>query len=147
MAGSVLHDRFALAGLAHRVAVETGGTSDWHVGAAADHRAQAALESHGYGGAHSARQFTADWFTEADLVLAMDYSNLLDLRAIAPDEEAASRVCILRSFDLTLMHLPEDDPELEVPDPYYGSQAGFIDTLRMIEAAADGVVDHVRLEL
>jgi protein-tyrosine phosphatase len=48
---------------------------------------------------------------------------------------------MMRSFDPALAHLPEPDPGLSVPDPYYGGPEGFDEVLRMIEQAADGIVD------
>ena len=36
---------------------------------------------------------------------------------------------------------------LDVEDPWYGDEAGFVTTLRQVEAAADGVVAHVRAAL
>ena len=33
-----------------------------------------------------------------------------------------------------------------VPDPYYGGTEGFDHVLDLIEDAADGLIDHVRLE-
>jgi len=143
----VLRDRIASAGLGRRVVVESAGTGGWHVGKPADHRAQAVLGAHGYDTEHAARQFDPAWFAEVDLIVGMDYNNVLDVRGMAPEQEAAVRVRILRSFDPALMHLPEDDPQLEVPDPYYDDAAAFGEVLAMIEDAVDGVVDHVRLEL
>lgn len=147
IAEAVLADRLARAGLSDRVTVESAGTSGWHVGSNADPRAQATMTNAGYTHHHSARQFDPDWLTSGDLVLGMDQDNVEDLRALSPDGDAEGVVRIFRSFDPQLMHLPEDDPALAVPDPYYGDAEGFTEVLEMIEQAADGIVDHVRLEL
>lgn len=143
----VLADRLDSAGLSDRATVESAGTGGWHIGSNADPRAQAAMTNAGYHHDHSARQFEPEWLTSADLVLGMDYANVEDLRALSPDGDANGVVRIFRSFDPTLMHLPEDDPALTVPDPYYGDSDGFTQVLEMIEHAADGIIDHVRLEL
>jgi protein-tyrosine phosphatase len=60
--------------------------------------------------------------------------------------DAAGRVRMYRSFDPAA---PDDGPEhqLDVDDPWYGDEAGFELTLAEVEAAADGVVAHVRAEL
>lgn len=147
MAAAVLSERITRSGLTRAVAVESAGTGGWHVGEPADYRAAAALSRAGYPTAHSARQFHPSWFDHADLILGMDYQNVQDLRGIAPDEDVAARVRVMRSFDPSLMYLPEDDPALAIPDPYFGEHADFDDVLAMIEAAADGVLDHVLLEI
>ncbi len=147
IAESVLRARIRNAGLANLVDVESAGTAGWHAGESADHRSQQALQRAGYDSDHVAQQFTQADFERFDLVLGMDYDNVRDLRGIAPDSLLAGNVRIFRSFDPALMHLPEDDPALETPDPYYGNASDFDAVLAMVEPAADGVVDHVRLEL
>ena len=47
---------------------------------------------------------------------------------------------LLRSFD------PDADDD-EVPDPYYGPDAGFDDVLAMTMAAAPGIVEEIRRRL
>ena len=106
-----------------------------------------ALRRAGYSYGHTAQQFDPGWFDRIDLVLGMDYDNVRDLRGMAPDSLQAGKVRIFRSFDPALMHLPEDDPALETPDPYYGTDADFDAVVAMVEPAADGIIDHVRLEL
>lgn len=147
IAAAVLEAKLEAAGLAHLTAVESAGTSGWHVGGPADPRAQAALARAGYEISHRARMFEPDWFDRADLILGMDYQNVLDVRALAPSALDVERVRPIRSFDPALTYLPEDDPELEVPDPYYGETADFDEVVRMIEAASTGVIEHVRLNV
>ena len=147
IAEKVLEARVRAAGLENVVHVESAGTAGWHVGKAADRRSQDALQRAGYEFGHTAQQFTTHDFDRFDLVLGMDYDNVRDLRGMAPDSLQAGKVRIFRSFDPALMHLPEDDPALETPDPYYGTDADFDAVVAMVEPAADGIIDHVRLEL
>jgi protein-tyrosine phosphatase len=137
IAAVVLAERVAAEGLP--VAVDSAGTGSWHVGEPADRRARAALRRAGYDGeAHRARQFDPAWFAARDLVLALDEANLADLRRLAPDQQARARIRLLRSFD------PAAEVDLAVPDPYYGNDAGFDDTLAVVEAAVDGLVRELR---
>jgi protein-tyrosine phosphatase len=117
-------------GLQDRVQIDSSGTGDWHLGQPMDHRAATALAGAGYdGSAHRSQQFTEDWFERHDLILAMDESNFRDVSALAPDEETArQRVRMFREFD------PRADyGDMEVPDPYYGSDDGFSEVLRVVE--------------
>lgn len=134
MAHVVLAERLDRAGLADRVEVTSSGTGDWHVGHPMDERAAATLTRAGYDATrHRARQFAADWLDDRDLVLAMDAANLADIRAVGPVVEGA-RVRLFRDFDPV-------DPGGEVPDPYYGGDAGFEEVLTMVERTADVLVD------
>ncbi len=147
IAESVLAARLREAGLGSRVRVESAGTAGWHEGSDADHRTRRELFTAGYPLDHSARQFDPLWFDELDLILGMDYQNVRDLRALTVDPDAHERIRMFRSFDPSLMHLPEDDPALAVPDPYYGTQADFAAVVAMAENASGGIIDHVRLAL
>lgn len=133
MADVVLNARVADAGLDDRVSVTSAGTGDWHVGDAMDRRAAALLTSQGYDASrHRAQQVLAAWLDEHDLVLAMDASNLSDLRAIADGGGDGNRLRAFRDFD------PEGPGD--VPDPYFGGDAGFRDVLAMVERTSDEIV-------
>lgn len=141
MAESVLRHKIEQAGLADRVEVDSAGTAGYHVGGTADARAEATLHEAGYPISHQARQFRGEWLAETDLVLAMDASNLSDLRALADRAgHPGDHIHLFRTFD------PDADGH-EVPDPYYGGREGFQEVLRMVEAAADGVVEYVSARL
>ena len=127
---SMLADR----GLTDRVEISSAGTGDWHIGECADKRTLAVLAKHGYDGSqHRARQFTREAFDSCELVIAMDSDNLAALRELVPDADAG-QVRLLREFD-------PDATGTDVPDPYYGGDAGFEEVLAMVEAACAGLLD------
>lgn len=138
---AVLRARLADAGLDDRVQVDSAGTGDWHLGHPADPRALATLDAHGYPHDHVARQIAPRWMDGIDLLLAMDEANYTDLQAMLDGSADGPELRMMRSFDPALAHLPEPHPELSVPDPYYGGPEGFDEVLRMVEKAADGIVD------
>lgn len=122
------------------VVVESGGTGDWHVGETADPRAIAVLNRHGYDGStHRAQQFTRDWFTRSDLVLAADEGHVRVLRRMAPDSEAATKVRLLREFDEAAVAAGT----LEVDDPWYSDFDAFERCFAEVEAACRGLVRHL----
>ncbi|MFG2355070.1 low molecular weight protein-tyrosine-phosphatase [Streptomyces sp. NPDC048521] len=141
MAESVFRARVAEAGLEDLVEVDSAGTGGWHEGEAADPRTVSVLEEHGYDTEHIARQFQPSWFGRLDLVIALDTGHLQALRRIAPTEEDARKIHLLRSFDLTA------DGDLDVPDPYYGGRDGFEECLEMVEAASTGLLAAVQEQL
>ena len=141
MAESVFRARVEEAGLDGLVEVDSAGTDGWHEGDAADPRTVAVLEEHGYGTDHVARRFQASWFSRLDLVIALDSGHRKALRRLAPTEEDAQKVHLLRSYD------PNAADDLDVPDPYYGGLDGFEECLEMVEAASTGLLAAVREEV
>jgi len=147
----VLRSRLAEAGLASRVVVDSAGTGDWNLGNGANPRARKALAARGYGpdaaAEHISRQITSDWFDGIDLVLAMDQANYVDLERLMARSGSDTELRMMRAFDPELSHLPEPHPELDVPDPYYGTDEDFVAALVMIEHASAGLVARMTSEL
>lgn len=141
MAESVFRARLAEAGLDDRVDADSAGTGGWHEGDGADPRTVRVLREHGYDSDHIARQFQASWFARLDLVIALDSGHLKALRRLAPTEEDARKVRLLRSYD------PAAGDDVDVPDPYYGGLDGFEECLEMVEAASEGLLAAVRDEV
>ncbi|UZN03444.1 low molecular weight protein-tyrosine-phosphatase [Cellulomonas sp. S1-8] len=151
MAEVVLRARLADAGLADVVEVDSTGISDEEHGNPVDWRARSVLRRHGYptGEGHHARQTRASHLATRDLVLPMTAAHARALRRLAGDDPAlTARIRMYRSFDPAAPAEP-DQPEqvLDVDDPWYGPEEGFEVTLAEIEAAADGIVTHVRQAL
>jgi protein-tyrosine phosphatase len=142
-AEAVMAQLVADAGLEHEIEIDSAGTGAWHVGNPPDARATAAAARRGIAMRGVARQVTPDDFDRFDLIVAMDEDNrraLLELaRAAADPDAAAARVRKLREFD------PDGgDPDLDVPDPYYGGDEGFEHVLDLVEAACGGLLDELR---
>jgi protein-tyrosine phosphatase len=131
-------------GLGAAVVVDSAGTGDWHVGERADLRALNVLSGAGYdGGPHRARQFEPRWFADRDLIIALDRGHARALRSWAPDDEARAKVRLLRSFDPAVA----GGADLDVADPYYDGPDEFGAVLLQVEAACEGLLEHVRQEL
>ena len=143
MAEVVLRDRFEAAGLGESVLVDSSGVSDEEHGAPIDPRAADVLREAGYAlPPHRAHQVTGAEVGDRDLLLAMTAQHARALRRIAPDPDSAARVRMFRSFDPA-----SDAADLDVADPWYGGRDDFVAVLEQVEAAADGIVAHVRSEL
>ena len=112
---------------------DSAGTGNWHVGQPPDLRAQAEAERHGIDiGNYQARQITPADFREFTHVLALDASNLADLRAIMPDDATAT-------LSLLLDYVP-GMAGASVADPYFGGPADFAVTWEQASQAADSLV-------
>ena len=98
-AEGVMRSLVEQAGLREQVELDSAGTGGWHVGSPPDRRAYAVALAHGVVLEGRARQVTIEDFQDFDLVLAMDSSNMRQLRQLAPGEPERSRVRRLREFD------------------------------------------------
>lgn len=135
-AEGVLRHKLRAAGLDDRVQVDSAGTGDWHVGKAPDSRTRQAALRRGYDlSAQRARQVEAADFQRFDLILAMDQSNLSNLKALRPAAARADLDLYLRRYELALD---------EVPDPYYGGEDGFEQVLDLIEQASDALLIEIK---
>jgi protein-tyrosine phosphatase len=128
------------AGLEDRIELDSAGTGGWHVGSPPDERATAAAAARGIALEGSARRVRADDFDDFDLILAMDRSNLSDLRELARSEDQREKVRLLREFDPA----GEGVEDLDVPDPYYGAAGGFEEVLELVHAACRGLLEQLR---
>ena len=87
--------------------VDSAGTGSWHVGDGPDRRSVRAARNHGIDiSKQICRQFRRSDFSQFDHIFVMDKYNLSDVLAMAPNEEAATKVKLLLGTG-------------EVPDPYY----------------------------
>ena len=126
------------AGLTDRIAIDSAGTGDWHVGGQRDKRSQAVGRARGIPLSGVAQQFTPRDFDRYEHVIAMDRSNRDDLLRMARDDGDRAKVRLLRSFE------PGASPDAEVPDPYYGGPRGFEEVFDICERACRGLIAHLQ---
>jgi protein-tyrosine phosphatase len=146
MAEAVLRRLATDAGVGDRIAVDSAGTGDWHIGERADLRTLRALAAAGYDAdSHRARQFEPAWFAALDLVIALDRGHERTLRSWAATDADRAKVRLLRSFDPAAASL--DGVALDVADPYYDDERAFAVVLEQIEAACRGMLTQVSAEI
>ena len=119
------------------IEIASAGTASYHVGSPPDSRTRQAALRRGYDmSALRARVVEPQDFGRFDLILAMDRQNFDVLHQRAP-VGARERIRLFLEFG------PDLDAT-EVPDPYYGGVNGFEEVLDLVEAAARGLLEHVR---
>lgn len=111
--------------------VDGAGTGAWHVGSPPDARMTAAAAKRGIDlSPLRARQAEPDDFRRFDHIYAMDRNNYSDLQDIRPNQAAAELHLFLGNA--------------EVPDPYYGGDAGFEHVLDLIQDRMEIVLETLR---
>ena len=169
MAEIVLRDRLAAAGIPDSgpggVTVTSAGVSDEERGNPIDSRARRVLTEAGYGvgaddvsratgsaiASHTAHRVTDAEIAEADLLLAMTDShwNVLQRRAAGLGAEP-NRIRMYRELDPASAQQAEavtaggsSRSVLNVPDPWYGTMADFLDTLEVVERVSDEIAEQL----
>ena len=125
-------------GLNDRFVVDSAGTGSWHVGNPADRRMQAAANRRGIHLPSRARQIDLNDLEEFDLVLTMDDDNFGAVSGLAREagKRATAQIRPMLSYG-------ERYSEREVPDPYYGGDAGFDHVLDLLEDACAAMLDEL----
>jgi len=135
-AEAVFREQAKRAGLLERLAIESAGIGDWHVGQPPDGRAITHARRRGYDlEPLRARQVCREDFARFDYILAMDLRNLRDLKTLMPP-----------GYNGYVGLLLDFAPKLglrEVPDPYFGAADGFETVLELTERACEGLLAHI----
>ncbi|HEY5889963.1 MAG TPA: low molecular weight protein-tyrosine-phosphatase [Acidimicrobiia bacterium] len=122
------------------IEVDSAGTGSWHVGDPPHPESVAAGARAGLVLTGRARKLNTVDFDRFDIVLAMDETNRNELVAMAPTKEAQAKIRLFRTFD-------PNTNETEIPDPWGGPTEGYEETIRIVMAAADGLVEQLRSQL
>jgi len=122
------------------ILARSAGTLDYHAGSPPDPRAVEAGRRRNYDLSRvRARQIRPRDFVEFHHLLAMDRGHLTTLRRASPPEQR-------HKIRLFLDYAPQL-PQREVPDPYYGTTAGFEMVLDLVEEASRGLLASLLAEL
>ena len=113
--------------------VDSAGTGAWHTGQQPDKRSIATAKNRGLDITNQrARQFKKRDFDTFDHIFVMDNSNYKDVLALAPNEEAKSKVKLILNEIF-----PNEN--VDVPDPYCGGQDGFENVFDMLDQACEEI--------
>ena len=123
-------------GLSKQILVDSAGTHAYHEGESPDLRACAAALERGFDlSGHVGRQIKTSDFEYFDYILAMDGDNLHLLKASCPQGE---------EHRLSLMLEWTAGWGSEVPDPYYGGDAGFEHVFDMLTDACAALLGYIQ---
>lgn len=135
MAEGILREKIQQLGLP--LTVDSAGTHSYHNGSQYDPRARAELKKHGIDiDDLRSRRITAADFTEFDYLFAADTANLNDLHNEFGDSSQAVQLMTTYS-----QRFQGDN----VPDPYYGGDAGFAHVYEMLCESIDAWLAHEKL--
>lgn len=131
-AEGVLQHLVAARGLTDAVFIDSAGTSGYHIGELADPRMRRAAKERGIELTSRSRMISPRDLSEFDLIVVMDRGNYREVLSLWEGPNAKVRM---------LSDFLEDHWPREVPDPYYGGDAGFAEVLDMLAAACPPLLD------
>lgn len=141
LAEAVFTEMVAQRGLGDHFEIASSGTSAYHVGQPADERMRRVASKHGVTIRNRSQQLEEGDLDYFDLLLAMDSSNLHEMRALSGRPAHQGKLRLFREFD------PEGGEGAEVPDPYYGGSAGFERVYVMVERTCRSLLAALRDEV
>jgi protein-tyrosine phosphatase len=136
LADGVLRKKVSDAGLT--IEVDSAGTANYHVGKGPDSRMCQTAKKFGFPiDDLRARQFVTADYDRFDLIYVMDANNETNVLNLARSDSDRLKVKMI---------LNESHPEknLEVPDPYYGGDQGFIDVFNLLNEATDVILTQLK---
>ncbi len=112
---------------------DSAGTSGYHIGEPPDGRMKLAAQKRGIVLNSRSRRFEVSDFEDFDLILAMDRANYRDILKQDATGQYHNKVKMMCDFCTQY-------PDKEVPDPYYGGDAGFRYVIELLLDACDGLL-------
>ena len=131
---SLIYDK----GISNQFIVDSAGTGSWHVGKKADSRMRFAAKQRNINIISNARQIIEDDFLKFKYILVMDNSNFNNVVNFKNRVKGSDFARILKIQDFSSVFA-----EKEVPDPYFGGDAGFDHVLDILEDSVSCFLEDI----
>lgn len=132
LAEGILKHKLKINGLA--AVVDSAGTSNYHIGSPPDTRTIINAKKNGVDiSGLRGRQFSVSDFNKFDRIYVMDNQNYDNVKKLSRNNQDKLKVKLI---------LEEVFPgqEREVPDPYYGGDAGFENVFQLLDNACNQII-------
>lgn len=136
-AEGIMNHLIAANQLQDQMICDSAGTASYHVGSPPDRRMTAAAAKRQINLTGQARQFDRSDFEAFDLILAMDQENYANILRLDSSGQYRHKVKLMCDFC-------QNHSDREVPDPYYGGEAGFNYVIELLLDACNGLLSQVR---
>ena len=138
-AHAVMQHKIDARGLGDQFVIDSAGTHAYHVGEQSDARSRAKAKLQGVDMEFiRARKISVRDYDEFDYILAMDTDNLELINYYAPNQPRAQ----IELFLQTAFSQGRVKRE-QVPDPYYGGDAGFDDVFDLVDRGCEALLQKL----
>lgn len=117
--------------------IDSAGTGGYHIGDLPDPRMRAHARQRGLTLDHICRQVKESDFSDFDLIIGMDESNISRLQQLAPTADDLDKILPMSDFFGSYSRFDH------VPDPYYDGAQGFETVLDILTEATRNLYDTV----
>lgn len=124
-------------GLSDQIICDSAGTANYHLGKSPDSRMVDAAKARGIQLTGKARQFHPSDFENYDLILAMDRDNYWDLVSLDPKKKYRDKIKMMCDY-------AKKYRDREVPDPYYGGEAGFNHVIDLLLDSCHNLLEQIK---
>jgi protein-tyrosine phosphatase len=136
LAEGILQDKAFTAGLTW--SIESAGTNSYHTGEPPHPLSQKVAKLNGIDiSKQRARRFTAEDFLVYDKIYALAEDVMDEMRRIGKNTFNPSKT------DLLMNELYPGE-NMDVPDPYYGTEAGYHKVYKMIDEVCDEIIEKYK---
>ncbi|MGM7724062.1 low molecular weight protein-tyrosine-phosphatase [Metabacillus sp. Hm71] len=135
MAEAIMRHLIQKEGLEGKIAVDSAGTGNWHIGKPPHEGTRSILDRNNisYEG-QKARKLMEEDLTSFDYIIGMDSENIGNIRRLAGFKQTGK---IAR-----LMDYVEDHPIADVPDPYYTDN--FDEVYEMVQKGCENLLKEIK---
>lgn len=138
LAKAIFNHQISEKGLGEKYVADACGTSNYHVGDRPDPRTIRNARQHSIEIDHIGRQISVQDFSNFDLILTMDRSNLQYVNDLsAKSQNLKADIKMIRAYD------PESLGLQDVPDPWYGNEQGFEEVFQMILRSCEELIQQL----
>ena len=137
-AEAIFQNLINVKGMGNKFFVDSAGTGSWHVGKKADSRMRFAAKQRNINITSNARQIREDDFSKFNYIVVMDNSNFNNVLDLKNQVKGADFAKIVRIQDFASIF-----SEKEVPDPYFGGDAGFDHVLDILEDSVNCFLENI----
>lgn len=124
-------------GFFHHFEIDSAGTTGYHAGQPADRRMQSHAIKRGFNLTSTSRKFDPQTdFDYFDFIIGMDNENMQALKRMARNNLDLKKLSKMTDFRIEINYD-------EVPDPYYGGDAGFELVLDILEDSCSGLLEKI----
>jgi len=118
------------------IKIDSAGLIAYHAGELPDQRMRMHASNRGYHLSHISRPFSVSDFEKFDLIIGMDDANISGLKNKARSQEHLDKIKKMTDYCTGI-------DANEVPDPYYGGEAGFEYVIDLLEDACEGLYKDI----
>lgn len=132
LAEAILQEKAFKAGLAW--SVESAGTNSYHIGEPPHPLSQKVARMHHIDiSAQRARRFIAEDFEVYDKIYALAEDVLDEIKSISKKKFNVNKIDLL-------MNEMYPGKNMDVPDPYYGPESGYIEAYNLMDEACEAII-------